>query len=130
MNKFIVMIGLFLFIAFISCNKSEDLDNKKIKSTSILAEELKSLIKIKKLHIIDVRSEDEYNGSIGHIEGSKLIPLQKIANAIDELKNIENEVYVVCLSGKRSAVAAKILRDNGVDALNLKGGMLAWNRLN
>ena len=64
---------------------------------------------------------------MGHIEGSLLIPLQKITNSITELKKINDTIYVVCLSGKRSAMAAKILRSNGMDAVNVKGGMMAWN---
>ena len=41
----------------------------------------------------------------------------------------EGNIYIVCLSGKRSAMAAQILRSNGMDAVNVKGGMLAWNSL-
>ena len=81
------------------------------------------------LKVIDVRSEKEYFGDIGHIEGSELLPLQKIASSINSLKELNQEIYVVCLSGKRSSIAAKILRDNGIKALNIKGGMMAWNQL-
>ena len=48
---------------------------------------------------------------------------------MEKLKNIEDTIYVVCLSGKRSAIASKILRSNGINALNLSGGMLMWNTL-
>ena len=81
------------------------------------------------LHIIDVRSKEEYYGNVGHIVDSKLIPLQTIASSMEKLKNIEDTIYVVCLSGKRSAIASKILRNNGINALNLSGGMLMWNTL-
>ena len=74
-------------------------------------------------------SVKEYYGNRGHISGSKLVPLQTIASSMKKLKNIEDTIYVVCLSGKRSAIASKILRSNGINALNLSGGMLMWNTL-
>jgi rhodanese-related sulfurtransferase len=35
-------------------------------------------------------------------------------------------VIVVCRTGRRSAIAAGKLRDAGLDARNLTGGMTAW----
>ena len=57
------------------------------------------------------------------------MPLQSIPLSIDALKNINNDVYVICLSGKRSEVAVKIFQSNNIKAKNVIGGMLAWNKL-
>jgi rhodanese-related sulfurtransferase len=38
----------------------------------------------------------------------------------------EVTVYVICKSGGRSAKAVEHLRANGVDAVNVAGGTLAW----
>ena len=122
------MIFLVLFI--IACNKSKRNINTKKHQTFILAKDLKLKMENNEiLHIIDVRSNEEYYGNKGLIPGSKLVPLQTIASSMEKLKNIEDTIYVVCLSGKRSAIASKILRSNGINALNLNGGMLMWNRL-
>ena len=120
---------LFSFLT-IACSSSND--SKKIKSVqeSIEPAEIKTKINNgESIVIIDVRSEKEYNGNIWHIQGSQLIPINLIANNLDKLKAMNEEIYVVCLSGKRSAVAANILRNNGINALNIKGGMLAWNKI-
>ncbi len=124
------LLTFFIFsLFFISCNQNIKNTNKQEK-ISILPKDLKLLINKKKhLNIIDVRSKEEFNSHIGHIKDAKLIPIQTIAKYIEELKQLNEKVYVVCLSGKRSAVAAKILRDNEIIALNLEGGMLAWNKL-
>ena len=124
----ILMIFLVLFI--IACNESKRNINTKKHQTFILAKDLKLKMENNEmLHIIDVRSKEEYYGNRGHIPGSKLVPLQTIASSMEKLKNIEDTIYVVCLSGKRSAIASKILRSNGINALNLSGGMLMWNTL-
>ena len=120
-----------IFSSFIiACNESKRNINTKKHQTFILAKDLKLKMENNEmLHIIDVRSKEEYYGNRGHIPGSKLVPLQTIASSMEKLKNIEDTIYVVCLSGKRSAIASKILRSNGINALNLSGGMLMWNTL-
>ena len=130
MKNILLLIMIFLVLFIIACNESKRNINTKKHQTFILAKDLKiKMENNEKLHIIDVRSKEEYYGNRGHIPGSKLVPLQTIASSMEKLKNIEDTIYVVCLSGKRSAIASKILRSNGINALNLSGGMLMWNTL-
>jgi len=130
MKNILLPIMIFLVLFIIACNKSKRNINTKKHQTFILAKDLKlKMDNNETLHIIDVRSKEEYYGNVGHIVDSKLIPLQTIASSMEKLKNIEDTIYVVCLSGKRSAIASKILRNNGINALNLSGGMLMWNTL-
>ena len=130
MKNILLLIMIFLVLFIIACNESKRNINTKKHQTFILAKDLKLKMENNEmLHIIDVRSKEEYYGNRGHIPGSKLIPLQTIASSMEKLKNIEDTIYVVCLSGKRSAIASKILRSNGINALNLSGGMLMWNTL-
>ena len=130
MKNILLLIMIFLVLFIIACNESKRNINTKKHQTFILAKDLKLKMENKEmLHIIDVRSKEEYYGNRGHIPGSKLVPLQTIASSMEKLKNIEDTIYVVCLSGKRSAIASKILRSNGINALNLSGGMLMWNTL-
>ena len=130
MKNILLLIMIFLVLFIIACNESKRNINTKKHQTFILAKDLKLKMENNEmLHIIDVRSKEEYYGNRGHIPGSKLVPLQTIASSMEKLKNIEDTIYVVCLSGKRSAIASKILRSNGINALNLSGGMLIWNTL-
>ena len=130
MKNILLPIMIFLVLFIIACNESKRNINTKKHQTFILAKDLKLKMENNEiLHIIDVRSKEEYYGNRGHIPGSKLVPLQTIASSMEKLKNIEDTIYVVCLSGKRSAIASKILRSNGINALNLSGGMLMWNTL-
>jgi len=125
-KSLIVLIIIILSSIIISCNKS---NNTQLK-TSISVIDFKNKVDNNEiLNIIDVRSEGEYLGPIGNIPNSKLVPLPSIANFLNDLKNLDGEVYVVCLSGKRSSIAAKLLRANNINALNIEGGMLAWNKL-
>ena len=79
--------------------------------------------------VLDVREEDEYGGDLGHIRGSRLIPLKALpqqAGTLEEMKN--REIVVVCRAGVRSSTAAAILTALGFDHVsNLKGGMLEWH---
>ena len=130
MKNILLLIMIFSVLFIIACNESKRNINTKKHQTFILAKDLKLKMENNEmLHIIDVRSKEEYYGNRGHIPGSKLVPLQTIASSMEKLKNIEDTIYVVCLSGKRSAIASKILRSNGINALNLSGGMLMWNTL-
>lgn len=81
--------------------------------------------------IIDVREQSEYNGELGHIKGSRLIPMAQIPATLDSLELIrDKEIILVCRSGIRSTTAAAILKGLGfTNVKNLKGGMLAWNKL-
>ncbi len=126
MKSLIVLIIIILSSIIISCNKS---NNTQLK-TSISVIDFKNKVDNNEiLNIIDVRSESEYLGPVGNIPNSQLVPLPSIANFLNDLKNLDGEVYVVCLSGKRSSIAAKLLRANNINALNIEGGMLAWNQL-
>lgn len=74
-------------------------------------------------HILDVREDDEWVA--GHIEGAQHIPLADLPVRYGELP-ADTEVVVVCRSGGRSSRAVAWLSQNGVDAVNLDGGMGAW----
>jgi rhodanese-related sulfurtransferase len=81
--------------------------------------------------VIDVREDNEFRGELGHVPGSRLIPLRALAGRASEL-GVPNDgrIVVVCRSGVRSSTAAAILTSLGFDDVsNLKGGMLAWNEL-
>lgn len=74
-------------------------------------------------HIVDVREDDEWVA--GHIEGAQHIRLGDLPARFGEIA-ADTEVVVVCRSGGRSSRAVAWLSQNGIEALNLDGGMGAW----
>ncbi|MCF7796354.1 MAG: rhodanese-like domain-containing protein [Lentisphaeria bacterium] len=82
------------------------------------------------LILLDVRTQAEWDGPLGHLEGARLIPLQALSKRYRELESVRNkEIVVYCRSGNRSQVATVLLREKGFNAINMLGGMRAWNQL-
>lgn len=73
--------------------------------------------------VIDVREPDEWDEA--HLAGSRLIPLGQVVERLDEII-LGSPVYVICRSGVRSASACEYLRVQGIEAINVAGGILAW----
>lgn len=74
-------------------------------------------------YLLDVRENFEYE--MGHVSSAKHIPLQKLSHRLEELP--ENQtIYTYCKSGKRSETAAKLLKENGFNAVSLNGGFSAY----
>jgi rhodanese-related sulfurtransferase len=73
--------------------------------------------------LIDVRQPEEFQA--GHIEGARLIPLSQLGQRMKELPS-DKPILCVCQSGSRSGVAAQLLAKAGYHAINLRGGMVAW----
>jgi len=75
------------------------------------------------LLVLDVREDDEWRA--GHVAGSMHIPLMELGNRYGELPDAQ-QTLVVCRVGSRSAYAAGFLVQQGIDAVNLAGGLVAW----
>lgn len=73
--------------------------------------------------VLDVREDDEWRA--GHIEGATHVPLADLPARVDEI-TADKRVLVVCRSGGRSAQATGFLRSQGRNAVNVDGGMRAW----
>jgi rhodanese-related sulfurtransferase len=73
--------------------------------------------------LIDVREIAEYQS--GHVPGAVLIPLASVPSALDRFP-ADRRAYIICRSGARSHRACEFLIDNGLDAVNVAGGTLAW----
>lgn len=83
-------------------------------------------IKTPGVQIVDVRAPQEFTE--GHIAGAVNINLFDSDFARHALRVLDKSrpVAVYCISGKRSATAAKILTDEDYKVVNLAGGILAW----
>ena len=75
--------------------------------------------------LIDVRGRDEWQA--GHAPKARHHPLPELAGVVANLPH-DRELLVICRSGNRSARAAKLLRRAGLDALDVAGGMRAWQQ--
>lgn len=74
--------------------------------------------------ILDVREEAEF--AFGHIEGAKSIPMGELEARLSELDK-EQEIYVICRTGKRSDMAAQKLALHGfIKVFNVLPGMTSW----
>lgn len=118
------IIATLIIILSISCSNSQNfksVDVATFKST---------LEKTNDVQLIDVRTEDEFNG--GHIENAKNIDLN--GNDFDaQLTSLDKTkpVLVYCLSGGRSKKAAAKLTELGYkEVIELDGGYLAWSKAN
>ena len=76
-------------------------------------------------YILDVREPDEV--AQARIDGARHIPLGALVERLDEVPR-DRPVYVMCHVGGRSAQATQYLEANGVDAVNITGGILEWYR--
>lgn len=75
--------------------------------------------------LVDVREKSEWNS--GHVPGALHIPLGRISTASKRLRK-NTPVLVICASGSRSRSGANSLKEEGFEALSVKGGMFAWRR--
>jgi glyoxylase-like metal-dependent hydrolase (beta-lactamase superfamily II)/rhodanese-related sulfurtransferase len=77
--------------------------------------------------LIDVREAHEFTGELGHVPGSRLVPLATVLDASHAWPR-DHEMVMICRSGNRSGRAAQALAAAGFTrVMNLTGGMLAWN---
>jgi rhodanese-related sulfurtransferase len=73
--------------------------------------------------LLDVREDDEW--AEGRAPGAVHLPLGEVVARVGELP-ADRRIAVVCRVGGRSAQAAAFLTVQGLDAVNVDGGMLAW----
>lgn len=76
-------------------------------------------------HILDVREPDEV--AQARVDGTQHIPLGDLVERLDEVPR-DRTVYVMCHVGGRSAQATQYLGAQGIDAVNITGGIVAWYR--
>ncbi|MET8557475.1 rhodanese-like domain-containing protein [Streptomyces sp. NPDC004959] len=77
--------------------------------------------------LLDVREDDEWQA--GHIEGALHIPMSDFVARYGEVTEAapqDGTVHVICRSGGRSAQVTMYLAQQGIDAVNVEGGMQAW----
>ena len=89
----------------------------------IYAPTARDLVAYGKAQWLDCRYEMEY--AERHIPGALLLPLDRLRADIDMLDRAQTYI-VYCRSGRRSICAAYLLRERGIKAYSLSGGVQAW----
>lgn len=75
--------------------------------------------------LVDVRDAKEWRA--GHAPLATHIPLDRLATSLNRLRR-DRSVIVVCRSGTRASRAVADLRKAGFEAVNVRGGMGAWEQ--
>ncbi|MGI5401608.1 rhodanese-like domain-containing protein [Streptomyces sp. CA-135486] len=78
--------------------------------------------------VLDVREDDEW--AAGHVEGALHVPMSDFVARFGEVTEAladGGRAYVMCRVGGRSAQVTQYLVQQGIDAVNIDGGMLAWD---
>ena len=96
-----------------------------LNNNRISPENARELMEKGEARLVDVRTPGEY--AQGHIEGSVLVPLDRLAFEKDKkIGNPEKPVIVYCLSGNRSSTAARMLIKAGYKKVHDLGGIYSW----
>ena len=72
--------------------------------------------------LVDVRTDAE--NARGTIPGAVNIPVDSLREHLAELQ--DQRVVVTCQVGQRGHIATQILRQHGIDVVNLSGGYVTW----
>ena len=110
----IVIGGLFMFMQNGSANQTmtyQELQNKLNAKENFV--------------LLDVRTQEEFN--TGHIPFAILLPYDEInLKVATVLPDKEKEIVLYCRSGRRSAIAKKVLVELGYKDVKDFGGISRW----
>ena len=94
------------------------------------ADEFEKAISADSVQLVDVRTSAEFCEA--HIASDKVVNIDALqpdfANEAVKKLDKRRSVAVYCRSGRRSADAAKKLSELGYDVIDLKGGILEWQK--
>lgn len=76
--------------------------------------------------MLDVRDNNEWNA--GRVPGAVHVPLNQVGAQAARRLPKGRIVIVACRSGSRSRSATRMLREKGIEAYTLSGGLRAWDR--
>ncbi len=95
------------------------------RKPTITPEQAAAGVAARELTLVDVRQSTELRA--GRVNGAVNIPLTQLRGRLHELDR-GRQVAFLCHSGARSSRATAIALKAGYDAVNVRGGMIAWNR--
>jgi len=138
-TKKLNILILLLAVTFTTFSCAKNTTNKKttVQDTTIKpvqntpikhanADEFKTQTEGKDVQLVDVRTPKEFN--TGHIENAANVNIFD-KNFMEQMTKYKKDapIYVYCRSGGRSMKAAKKLKDEGYNVINLDGGFMGWS---
>jgi len=136
-KKLISIFTLFMLLTFSnSCKKVNQSTTtsqvvKQVETTieKVYPKEYSLRMDSIKVQLVDIRTQEEFKQ--GHIENADNINVLD-SSFVKEITKYQKDipVYVYCTAGgKRSEDAAKILKENGYNVVNLEGGLIEWTKI-
>jgi len=120
--KYLIYHILLSAVIFVGCAQIN-------KENAINVDQLREMMRSdSSLVLLDVRNPHELEEkSLGQIDGVLNIPLPELEKRMDELDEFKDkDIAVICRSGNRSATATDLLVKNGINAVNVLGGMIEY----
>jgi rhodanese-related sulfurtransferase len=90
----------------------------------ISSAEARRMVQTAGARLVDVRTPDEFVSR--HIEGAVNIPVGDLDQSLKKLGPRDRPVVLYCASGARSALAARVLKQNGFKTVRNLGAMSRW----
>ena len=84
---------------------------------------LRDLVERGEAVLVDVRDPDAFEAA--HATGARNIPIDELADRLGELPE-GAQVLTSCGGGTRGPKAAALLRELGIDAKVMRGGLRGW----
>jgi rhodanese-related sulfurtransferase len=102
----------------------ELLQQVRAEISELDATDARALIETETPLVLDVREQDEWDA--GHAPQARHLAMSELGGRIDEIPN-DVPVICVCHGGGRSSRVAMALHRAGYNAINMRGGMVAWD---
>jgi len=120
--KYLIYYILLSAVIFVGCAQTDE-------ENVITVEQLREMMRSdSSLVLLDVRNPYELEDkSLGHIDGVLNIPLTELEKRLGELDKFkDNDIAVICRSGRRSGTATDLLVKNDFNTVNVLGGMVQY----
>jgi phage shock protein E len=110
-----VVYGLcFLVVAWMLLKRRGDISSA----------EARKMVQTAGARLVDVRTPSEF--AARHIEGAVNIPVDALGASLKKVGPRDRPVVLYCASGARSALAARVLKQNGFKTVRNLGAMSRW----
>lgn len=124
MRKYFLFLSVF-FIAILGVLPDAQAQTAA-KEETLSSKKFEKKMKKKNTVVLDVRTTEEY--ASGHIPHAQNMDVQQ-ENFTNQVQSLDkSKTYLLyCRSGKRSAKALNIMKENGFDKVyHLQGGITEW----
>ncbi|MBS3991271.1 MAG: rhodanese-like domain-containing protein [Erysipelothrix sp.] len=117
MNKIIIVSVLLLIIS--ACAPTQ------VISKMTHQQAIEAMNQDSSIVLVDVRTVEEF--ATGYVAGSINIPIDDIAATFEsQISDKDTQLFIICRSGNRSALASEQLKKMGFTNITDIGGIINW----